>query len=94
MAEVNEKEREKCKLHKAQDLDAWCTRERCIYWRLLESQDVDLSNDQGCGLQHYKILEQLKPEMADWLLEMKKRLENTTPEAGKSRITFTRREQE
>lgn len=88
------KERERCKLHQARGLEAWCTRDRCIYWRLLEAQDVDMSNEQACGLQHYKITENLSTGMADWLLEMKKRLENTTPEAGKSRITFKRREQE
>lgn len=94
MAESNEKKREPCHLHKAQGLEAWCTRERCIYWRLLEAQDMKLSNKQGCGLRHHKVIKDLQPEMAKWLLAMKKRLENTTPEAGKSRITFTRREQE
>jgi hypothetical protein len=53
-----------------------------------------MSNEQGCGLQFYEMLDTLSPEMAEWLLKMKKRLENTTPEAGKSRITFKRREQE
>lgn len=85
--------RDKCKLHKANGIEAWCTRANCIYWRLLQSQDVDIGNDVGCGLQHYKIVDDLSPEMAEWLLSMKKRLENTTPDAGKSRITFRRREE-
>ncbi|MBI5870583.1 MAG: hypothetical protein HZB44_06455 [Actinobacteria bacterium] len=86
--------REPCRLHKAQGLEAWCSRDKCIYWRLIESQDLDMSNEQGCGLQFYQMLDTLSPEMAEWLLKMKNRLENTTPEAGKSRITFKRREQE
>ncbi|MHB9053149.1 MAG: hypothetical protein ACYC5F_04060 [Thermoleophilia bacterium] len=94
MSEAAEKDRERCHLHAANGIDAWCTRERCIYWRLLESQDVDASNVKGCGLQHYQVIESVTPEMAEWLLSMKKRLENTTPEAGKSRITFIRREEE
>src|SRR5659263_642630 len=74
MAESNEKKREPCHLHKAQGLEAWSTRERCIYWRLLEAQDMKLSNKQSCGLQHYKVIENLQPEMAKWLLAMKKGL--------------------
>lgn len=84
---------DKCKLHGANGIEAWCTRDSCIYWRLLKTQEVDVSNDIGCGLEHYKIIGGLTPEMAEWLLSMKKRLENTTPKAGKSRITFRRREQ-
>ena len=57
-------------------------------------QDIDFSNEQACRLQHYSLLEKVTQEMAAWLLQMKKRLENTTPEAGKSRITFKRREKE
>jgi len=87
-------ERERCELNAARGIDAWCTRESCIYWRLLQAQDVEVSNVQGCGLQHYSVLNDVTPEMADWLLKMKKRLENTTPESGKSRITFRHREQE
>ena len=94
MAEAkNKKKREPCRLHEAGGLEAWCTRERCIYWRLLEAQDIDASNVHGCGLQHYKVMDNLSPEMAEWLLAMKKKLENITPEAGKSRITFKRREE-
>ncbi len=89
-----EENRERCHLHRAQGLEAWCTRESCIYWRLLESQDYEPSNEDACGLQHYNIIDNVSPEMAAWLLQMKKRLENTTPEAGKSRITFKRREKE
>lgn len=94
MSDMNATEREPCKLHKAQGMEAWCSRDKCIYWRLLEVQDLEVSNEQGCGLQFYEMLEGLTPEMADWLLKMKNRLENTTPEAGKARITFKRREQE
>lgn len=86
--------REPCRLHEAQGLEAWCSRDKCIYWRLLEVHDLEMSNEQGCGLQFYEMMEGLSPDMADWLLKMKKRLENTTPEAGKSRITFKLREQE
>jgi hypothetical protein len=91
---VEKGKREKCELQKARGLDAWCSHDSCIYWRLLEPQDVDTSNIAGCGLQHHGMLEHLTPEMADWLISMKKRLENTTPEAAKARITFRRREKE
>jgi hypothetical protein len=100
VSEKNNIQREPCKLQKARGIDAWCTREECIYWRLLEPQDVDglevkhISNSMGCGLQHYDIISGLTPEMADWLLSMKKRLENTTPESAKARITFRHREEE
>lgn len=94
MSDKKETEREPCMLQKASGIEAWCSRDRCIYWRLLEVQDLEISNEQCCGLQHYKLIEGLSPEMADWLLKMKKRLENTTPDAGKSRITFKRREKE
>ncbi|MHB1055933.1 MAG: hypothetical protein ACYC6B_02735 [Thermoleophilia bacterium] len=94
MSESDKKHiREKCRLHQAQGLEAWCSRESCIYWRLLESQDVVASNEKGCGLQHFGVIEDLTPEMAAWLLNMKKRLENTTPEIAKARITFRRREE-
>jgi hypothetical protein len=86
-------QREKCRLHESVGIDAWCTRDHCIYWRLLEAQDVDASNAKGCGLQHYSVIEGVTPEMAKWLIEIKKKLENTSPEAGKSRITFKRREE-
>jgi hypothetical protein len=85
---------EPCRLHEANGLEAWCSREQCIYWRLLEVQDIEISNEYGCGLQFFQMIEGLSPEMAEWMLKMKKRLENTTPEAGKSRITFKIREQE
>lgn len=99
MNEKGKTPKEKCHLHEANGLEAWCSRESCIYWRLLEPLDVDadsigISNDEGCGLQHYRIVENLSPEMAQWLLSMKKRLENTSPELEKARITFRRREQE
>lgn len=86
--------KERCQLQKARGIDAWCSRESCIYWRLLEPQDVDVSNVKGCGLQHYGIAADLTPEMAEWLHNMKKRLENTSPEAAKARITFRRREKD
>lgn len=92
MAELPEEEKDECQLYSANGLEAWCTCESCIYWRLLEPQDIE-SGRKGCGLQHYGIVDNITPDMARWLLEMKKRLENTTPEAAKSRITFRRREE-
>lgn len=94
MSDKDTTKRELCRLQQANGIEAWCSRDRCIYWRLLEVQDIEISSEHGCGLEYYKLVEGLSPEMADWLLKMKKRLENTTPEAGKSRITFKRREQE
>ncbi|MBE0428525.1 MAG: hypothetical protein IBX61_01475 [Thermoleophilia bacterium] len=85
--------RELCELQKSLGIEAWCTQESCIYWRLLEPQDIDGLSEKGCGLQHYKIVDSITPEMADWLLGMKRRLEDITPESAKSRITFRRREE-
>lgn len=84
--------RERCELHQASGFDAWCTRDVCIYWRLLQPQDEELSNADGCGLQHFNMIESLSPEMAKWLLNIKFQLENTNPDLEKSRITFRRRE--
>lgn len=84
--------RERCELHQASGFDAWCTRDVCIYWRLLQAQDEELSNADGCGLQHFNMIESLSPEMAKWLLNIKVQLENTNPDLEKSRITFRRRE--
>ena len=85
-------EHELCELQKSRGIEAWCNHEACIFWRLVEPQDIDGISEKGCGLQHYHILEELSPEVADWLVSMKKRLGNTTPEVAKSRITFRRRE--
>lgn len=84
--------REKCRLHHANNLEEWCSRENCIFWRLLEAQDENVSNVDGCGLQHFGIIEDLEPEMASWLLQVKKQLEDTDPATEKARITFKRRE--
>ncbi len=86
--------RESCLLHEANGLEAWCTREKCIYWRLLDAQDIEVSNSEACGLQHFGIIGKIDSKTAKWLLNMKNRLENTTPEAGKARINFRRREKQ
>ncbi len=83
---------EKCMLQKLNGLEAWCTREKCIFWRLLDAQDIEVSNEEACGLQHFGIIDKIDPGTAAWLLNVKNRLDNTTPEAGKARINFRRRE--
>lgn len=93
MSEEETTEKEQCHLYQVRGIEAWCTRDKCIYWRLLEAQDAHAPNNRGCGLQHYGLIDEITPEMTEWLLSMKKRLENTTPEAGKARITFRRREE-
>jgi len=93
MSSENNSQKEKCHLHKAQGIDAWCTRDKCIYWRLMEAQDVDMSNEVACGIRHFGVLDEVSPEMSEWLLNMKKSLENVTPEAAKARINFRRREE-
>lgn len=87
-----QQKQEKCHILNSQGLEAWCTREKCIYWRLLEPQDLDVSNEHGCGLKHFDIVTSIDSETASWLIEMKERLEDTTPEVGKARITFRHRE--
>jgi hypothetical protein len=84
--------KEKCELHHAGGLEEWCTRQSCIFWRLIEAQDEEESNKTGCGLQHFRVIETLKPDMAEWLLNLKKQLENTNPDKEVARITFKRRE--
>lgn len=83
---------EKCHLSGANGIDEWCTRGRCIFWRLLDEQDADTSNMVGCGLRHSGYLNDLPAETSSWLLNMKKVLEDTKPEVLKSRIIFRRRE--
>lgn len=89
-----EKTEEQCNLTRVLGIKAWCTKNSCIYWRLLEPQDIETKAEEGCGLQHNGFLETLSPQMAKWLLDIKRRLENTSPQAAKSRITFHRRQEE
>lgn len=88
----SKKAREKCHLCAKQGINEWCSRDRCVFWRLLETQDEDLSNMEGCGLSFFELLDELTPETAEWLLGMKRRLENTRPSEEKARINFRRRE--
>lgn len=90
----DEMEDRQCNLQEVLGIQAWCTRESCIYFRLLEPQDINLGEDETCGLLHNGLLNTLSPEMAEWLVEIKERLENTSPQAAKSRITFHRRSKE
>ncbi len=90
----NKTPREPCLLHELNGLEAWCTREKCIYWRLLDAQDIEISNEEACGLQYFGIADKIDAGTAKWLLKMKKCLENTTPEVGKARINFRRREKQ
>lgn len=84
---------DRCRLNEINGIDAWCTGDKCIYWRLLESQqDIEDENEIGCGIQHFGLIDQLEADTASWLLSMKKRLEQITPETGKARIHFKRRE--
>ena len=83
---------EKCRLHEANGLDEWCTRQSCIFWRLLEPWDTETSNKDGCGLVHNGCLEVVPENISEWLLDVKSLLEDTTPKVGKSRIIFKRRE--
>lgn len=90
----SERAKEKCHLKACQCIDGWCTRDRCIYWRLLDPQEVDAaSNEEGCGLRFFGVVDDLEPETVKWLLEMKEKLENTDPAQEKARITFRRREE-
>lgn len=81
-----------CMLHKVNGLDDWCSRSECVFWRLIEAQDTGISNRVGCGLQFHGRIEGLSRKDAGWLMVMKKRLQSTTPTAGKARIIFRRRE--
>ena len=83
---------EKCRLNEANGLDEWCTRQSCIFWRLLEPQDIKTSNKEGCGLVRNGYLEVVPEKISNWLLRAKSMLEDTTPTVGKSRIIFKRRE--
>lgn len=92
MAEEDSGQKERCELHHVNGIEAWCTREKCIYWRLVEAQDEELGNINGCGLRFFKVIDDLKPETARWLLSIKKQLEGSAPEIEKARINFKRRE--
>jgi hypothetical protein len=85
--------KEKCHLKACQCIEGWCSRDKCIYWRLLDPQEVDVSNEEGCGLRFFGIVDELDPDTVRWLLDMKEKLENTDPAQEKARITFRRREE-
>lgn len=87
------KNKDLCRLSEVNGIEAWCTREKCIYWRLLVSQDIESEQEVGCGIQHFDLIDGLDPETAAWMLSMKRRLENITPEIAKARISFRRREE-
>ena len=91
MAEDNKKDL--CRLSEVNSVKAWCSRDKCIYWRLLESQDIGSEDEVGCGIQHFGLIDGLDQETAAWMLSMKRRLENITPETAKARISFRRREE-
>lgn len=91
MKKEEKTEKERCRLQKVLGIDAWCTKESCIYWRLLSPQDIKISDSEGCGLSYNDLFRQLSPDMAEWLLTIKTRLENTDPEVAKSRINFRER---
>ncbi len=86
------RKREKCRLKETGNINAWCTREKCIFWRLAQAQDVYISNETGCGLQYFDILDKVDPELARWLIETKEKLENSDPFEEKARINFRYRE--
>ncbi len=88
MSADDKRPEERCKLQAKQGIEAWCTRDKCIFWRLLDAQDINVSNRQGCGLQYFRMVEKLDPETAAWLLQMKRKLEDERPDEEKSRINF------
>ena len=81
-----------CMLHRANGLDEWCSSVECVFWRFIDAQDARISSRIGCGLQYHQLVSGLSARDAEWLLEMKKRLEHASPAGGRTRIFFHRRE--
>lgn len=64
---------EKCELKAEHGIDALCDGDVCLYWRAVEHLGGDLAST-GCAVQALALLEK-DPEVAEWLLTVKKRVE-------------------
>jgi hypothetical protein len=52
-----------------------CRGEACMYWRVLEAVGVEKPDETGCAVRYFALLRDGRPEVADWLLSVKRRVE-------------------
>ena len=52
-----------------------CDGESCMYWRVLDAVGVEKPDEVGCAVRYFGVLRDGRPEVADWLLSVKKRVE-------------------
>jgi hypothetical protein len=51
-----------------------CDGEDCVYWRVLEHVDAVVADRSGCAIKHFEVLADRNPEVAVWLLSVKRRV--------------------
>jgi len=65
-----------CELRKANHDDGQpCEGDLCTYWRVVEYLDLAEAPFEGCAVQHFGLLAGGNPELAEWLLSVKERVE-------------------
>jgi hypothetical protein len=52
-----------------------CDGGECVYWRVLEHIGEDAGSRAGCAIGHFELLADRNPEVAAWLLSVKRRMD-------------------
>jgi hypothetical protein len=52
-----------------------CDGNDCVYWRALEHVDVGTADRSGCAISSFEMLADKNPEVAVWLLSVKRRMD-------------------
>jgi hypothetical protein len=52
-----------------------CDGQECVYWRVLEHVGEDGAPRIGCAIGHFELLADKNPEVAVWLLSVKRRVD-------------------
>jgi hypothetical protein len=52
-----------------------CDGNDCVYWRALEHVDIGTSDRSGCAISNFEMLADKNPEVAVWLLSVKRRMD-------------------
>ena len=52
-----------------------CDGETCMYWRVLDHVGVEMPDQTGCAVRYFGVLRDGRPEVAEWLLSVKRRVE-------------------
>ena len=54
-----------------------CDGDTCVYWRVLGHVGVEMPAERGCALRYFDVLGAERPQLAHWLLSVKRRVEET-----------------